>query len=183
VSDGDPPASCARHRKIGGTNAPVDNRSRLSGSSATLLIMTTTSSPLDRTIRTDADLAGLWHALMGPDGFARRSLWLVMLDDTGRPLPVVVPIDDIPERPDQDLRHGLAQTVRHLETLDDVHSVAALLSRPGPLAMTEADREWARALQQHTRLAVRWPLHLGTAGRVVVFAPDDLVEPEVRRAG
>ena len=163
----------------------MDDVSGLSAFSARLLIMTTTPSPLDRTIRTDADLADLWRALMGPDGFARRSLWLVMLDDTGRPLPLVVPIDDIPELPDDDLRRGLAESVRHLERLDGVHTVAALVSRPGTALMTEGDRRWARALHQHTALTARWPLHLGTAGRVHVFAPDDLVDrgAEARRAG
>jgi hypothetical protein len=162
----------------------VDDLGGLSARSARLMIMTTPSA-LDRTIRTDAELTALWRALMGSGGFARRSLWLVMLDGTGRPLPLVVPVDDVPDVLDDTLRGGLAQCVRHLADLDDVHSVAALLSRPGPRLMTEGDRACARALHRHTSLTARWPLHLGTAGRVTVFAPDDLVEADltVRQAG
>lgn len=33
-----------------------------------------------------ADLTYLWQALMGPLGFTRRSLWLIVLDPAGRQL-------------------------------------------------------------------------------------------------
>lgn len=57
-------------------------------------------------------------------------------------------------------------------------SVALLLSRPGPAAVTAADRTWAVGLTQAAgRAAIPLePLHLATDEAVRVIAPDDLIE-------
>lgn len=117
-------------------------------------------------ISTPADLERLWQLIMGKHGPGARSLWMVLLDEEGRPRPVVVPIDDIPRTPDSTVE-GLADV---LAGMKDLGEPVLLLSRPGPDGMTDADRQWARALAPLTR----WPVHLHTRAGVRIFAPDDL---------
>ncbi len=128
--------------------------------------------PEDVLIRTNADLGRFWRDIMGPWGFDQRSVWLVFLTETGRVQPVIIPIDNVPLRPEARVLHNLDRILRGL--LDDgpVDSVAALLARPGPAEMTENDRAWARGLAP---LTPRWPVHLATVGQVRVFGGDDLI--------
>ena len=127
-------------------------------------------------VRSHAELAGVWETMMGRDGFGFASVWLMFLDAENRVLPVVVPIDGIPAEPDPAFVRGLARIVAGLIESGDTASVAVLLSRPGPVAMTDADRRWARALRSALGDEVAiWPVHLATRGQVRVFAPDDLV--------
>ena len=130
------------------------------------------SPPHETIVRTDTDLYDLWHGLMGSGGFGRRSLWLLFFDHAGHPEPVIVPIDDIPLRPDARLVRALGEIVSGLTGDGGVASVAMLLSRPGPRQMTADDRVWARALAPVTP---GWPVHLATTDRLQPFAPDDLM--------
>ena len=109
------------------------------------------------TVTTSADLVTFWGALLGVGRFARRTLWLAVLDEDGRPVPVAMPIDDIP----------VAPTGRHLDGLGTVlngiaeyGTVIALVARPGSPTLREHDRRWALALAP---LVPRWPVHLATA--------------------
>ena len=108
------------------------------------------------TVTTASELALLWTALLGDEGFGRRALWLVLLDGTGRPAPAVVPIDDIPAAPTP---AEVDSFVRFLDHLEGYGTPVLLLSRPGPSAVQEHDRQWARALSPS---APRWPFHLAT---------------------
>ena len=134
------------------------------------------TAALETVVRTDADLLALWERLMGAGGFATRSVWLLFLSTGGRPEPVIVPIDDLPDLPDERFVHALGDIISGLTESGDVASVAMLLSRPGPGAMTDSDRCWARAL---VPLASRWPVHLATTDVVRCFAPDDLLPCDV----
>ena len=122
--------------------------------------MTTSNSHVLNSIavRTPRDLVRLWVALMGGGGFGRRSLWLVFLGDDGRPAPAVIPIDDIPLTPSA----ADVDSFRHFfDHLDGYGTPVLLLSRPGPCAVQDHDRQWARALAS---CAPRWPVHLATDG-------------------
>jgi hypothetical protein len=136
----------------------------------------TTKQPPDVTVRDEADLFALWQQFMGPGGFGRRSLWLIFLDRGGHVHPLIVPIDDIADEPDPVFTRNIALVVDGLINGGEVASVAMLISRPGPVDMTAADRRWARALHGElgTRLG-RWPIHLATIDSIRVFAPDDLL--------
>ncbi len=113
---------------------------------------------------------------MGAGGFSVRSIWLVFFDDRSRMQPVVVPIDDLPLEPDPQLIENLVGVVRGLADNDAAATVALLISRDGPAAMTASDRRWARALRAAFDPAIApWPLHLATRDQVRVFAPDDLI--------
>jgi hypothetical protein len=50
-------------------------------------------------IRSATDLERMWQLIMGREGPGLRSLWMVLLDEKGRPRPVVLPIDNIPVAP------------------------------------------------------------------------------------
>src|SRR5258708_36765561 len=50
-------------------------------------------------LTTDQDLVCLVDRLLDQDSRRHRSLWLLFLSGDGVQLPVVVPIDDVPERP------------------------------------------------------------------------------------
>ena len=113
---------------------------------------------------------------MGSGGFSVRSIWLVFFDDEYRMQPVIVPIDDLPPEPDPLLIGNLVGVVRGLVDNDAAATVALLISRAGPPAMTESDRRWARALRAAFDLSIApWPLHLATRDQVRIFAPDDLI--------
>jgi hypothetical protein len=128
--------------------------------------------PEDIRIHGNADLYELWCELMGPWGFAQRSVWLIFLTHDGGLHPVIVPIDDVPPRPDDETLAGLGAITAEVAAAGPVDSVAALLSRPGSSRMTAGDRAWARGLAP---LTPRWPVHLATAGQVRVFSADDLI--------
>ena len=117
-------------------------------------------------VRTQADLERMWRLAMGPGGFARRSLWIVLLDEDGRPQPVIMPVDGVPSRPGE-----MAAHLPDLTAGFRVHGEPVLLlSRPGPGDIGDSDRAWARVLAPLTT----WPVHLATRSGVRAFAPDDL---------
>jgi len=129
--------------------------------------MTTPTAQIlaNATVRTEQDLVQFWAALVGGDGFDRRTLWLVILDDDGRPAPTVVPVDDVPAAPSAADVDAFGQLLRHLEGFG---LPVLLLSRPGPPSVQVHDRQWGRAL---AGFAPRWPIHLATqdaSGRRVV---------------
>jgi hypothetical protein len=152
-----------------GRIAPVDKPVSPLGTSEDQRM--TCYSPRDTVVRTTTDLFLLWQGLMGDGGFSRRSVWLLLLDEKGRPEPTIVPIDDVPSVPDRRSVNGLATLVSGLIAEGIAASIALLVSRPGHRDMTEDDRRWARALAPISG----WPVHLATTDHVQVFAPDDLV--------
>jgi hypothetical protein len=128
-------------------------------------------------VRTDADLQRHWTILMGPGGFAYPCVWSIWFDDDGASLPLVIPIDDVPEYPDDQLVDNLMLGLRQPLDAGQATSLAMLLSRPAGARLRPGDRAWARALiaaaQRHQ--LTMWPVHLATHGRVQTFRPDDLV--------
>lgn len=130
---------------------------------------------LETPIRSDADLLAVWQRLMGSGGFGRRSIWFVFIDEDDRLQRLVMPIDDVPEEPDQLTIGNLATIFTELHDGGQFASTAMLLSRPGPAQMTGGDRRWAQALRSGLGRVSPWPVHLATHGEVRVFAPDDLI--------
>jgi hypothetical protein len=132
----------------------------------------TPQTPQDTLIRTADDLEALWRSLMGDFGFSKRSVWLLFLDADGRPNPMLMPIDGIPRRPAPGFLDNLRHIARELVTMQEISSMAMLLSRPGHVTMTDEDRAWGRALHE---VCPDWPPFLAVADSVQIFAPDDLM--------
>ena len=111
---------------------------------------------------------------MGKLGFGRMTLWLVFLEADGSVLPAIVPIEDIPPRPTDELV-GLTDLCRHF--VQPGGSVAFLLTRPGADApITPAERAWTRALGivgQRLSSTV-WPVHRANDEARRACTPDDL---------
>ena len=127
-------------------------------------------------LRSALALTRRWVALLSTTVFGARSLWLAWVGTDGCMLPLVVPIDDLPDVPDAAVLDGLLQlhdTVVEARLGDGGHFALALC-RPGQPDITEADEEWAEALRLRLddEYDGTWSLHVAAGGRVT-----PLVEP------
>jgi hypothetical protein len=105
--------------------------------------VTTTVEARDRV----ADLVG--HAIS-------RQLWLMLLDARGWQIPLLIPVDDIPLRPEPGCGAVLAAAVcRLLSEHGPGGSVILTLERPGTAALTAPDQAWARELSASFGKVVR----------------------------
>lgn len=106
------------------------------------------------TIRTDADLESAWRTLMGPLGFSRHSLWVMLIAGDGTPVPQLTKLDDLVRPPSDENLASLARVLRrHRDDHAPDGRLAFLLSRPGRGGVTPRDRAWAAALYDVGRLA------------------------------
>lgn len=103
----------------------------------------------DDPIKSDADVRGLWLSLVSYLVPRPRSLYLVFLDGSGRPLKQIVPIDDLPVAPDREFVMGLAGVVDSVVEAGPAATVLCALSRTGADAVSELDRAWAAMLREH----------------------------------
>lgn len=127
-------------------------------------------------VGSDDELTRLWRRLLAAESFEQRSLWVIFLDQYDRTLPVIFPVDDLPDQPDDRLVHNLAAIVDNILATTTAVATAFLLSRPGPENMTDFDRRWARSLLATFAGSSRYgPIHVATRNRVRVIAADDLV--------
>jgi hypothetical protein len=130
----------------------------------------------DVPIRSADELTRRWAELLEPPIFGARSLWLSWLDDGGRMLPLVVPVDDVPRMPDRAMTSGLLHLHDAVaeEHLRGEGHLAMALCRPGQPEITEDDDEWAEELHAalDDQIDGTWSLHLAAAGHVsVLVAP------------
>ncbi len=141
----------------------------------------TTPLLADVPVRSSLALTRRWIGILTPLSFDARSLWLTWLGPDGRQSPVLLPVDDVPLRPDRRLVTGLldvhTQVATHLGA-DDVH-LALALCRPGEPTGTADDAGWEAALHEvlDDALDGTWSLHLAAGGRVepLVEAPSFFV--------
>lgn len=98
---------------------------------------------------TDADVLLRVEQLVGPAA-ADHTLWLMWVDADGWQAPVVMPIDDMPPRPDSDQLEGLATVLGALRddlaTESGSGSVILTVERSGLDGVLPDDRSWADAL-------------------------------------
>ncbi len=105
------------------------------------------------TIRSQADLEDAWRTLMGPLGFSRETIWLMLITDDDQLFPHLTQIDDATQPPTGDELAGFAELIGELRSeCAPGGRVAFLRSRPGPGGLTGRDRAWARALYDVGRL-------------------------------
>jgi len=106
------------------------------------------------TIRNQQDLEDAWRHLMGPLGFTKTSIWIMLIDSSGTPIPQLSKIDVPAAVPPPAELAGFADMVGSLvrEFVPDGR-VAFLRSRPGRAGLTFEDRAWAQALYAASRAA------------------------------
>lgn len=85
-----------------------------------------------------------------------RKLWFMLLDRHGRQVPVLIPLEDIPMRPEPgDLALFAGTLAALLEEHAPGGSVILTLERPGPAAPTPSDRDWGTELRASFAPVVR----------------------------
>jgi hypothetical protein len=115
-----------------------------------------TASPVDLPpLTTDEEVLARVRTVVG--AARTRQLWILFVDGDGRQSPVVVPIADVPHRPEPRGLAGLTQVLRGLrgELVTDRGPGAVIVARerPGGDTVLDADREWAAALAETCRTA------------------------------
>ena len=138
-----------------------------------------TSTPFSPVIRTQSDLLATWRRLMEPLGFGGPSIWMLLIQADGVPLPQLTEIAEADRPPDLDEAAGLASTLAAVLEEHPGSRWAFLRSRPGRHGPDECDRAWARVLLEACRGAgvATDVVHLATDERLVPLPEDDLALP------
>lgn len=105
-------------------------------------------------IRTQSDLEHVWRTLMGPLGFSRQSIWVMLICADDRPFPRLTEVEqaDAPPTATEEMA-GFADVIGELAgEFAPGGRIAFLRSRPGAGGLTAEDRGWARALYDVARL-------------------------------
>lgn len=128
-------------------------------------------------LTTDADIEDRTLTLVG--AAIRRQLWLMFLTADDVQLPVLMPVDDLPELPD---RVETDVLVSHLAGLLDQIGAAQLVlvwERPGRGLLNPSEAAWARALAldcERRGIRLRAQLLSHTRG-VMLLTPADYAAP------
>ncbi|WP_130506268.1 hypothetical protein [Microterricola gilva] len=107
----------------------------------------------------------------------RRQWWMLLLDEAGRQIPLIIPMADYPKTPNGGAAGLLAARVA--ETVYETGAAQAIFvwERPGGHRVSHLDRSWARALAAacaDAGVSVRAQLISHDDG-VRWVAPDDLL--------
>jgi len=96
----------------------------------------------------DHDVLARVGALIEPARRQGRSMWLFFLHRDGMQANLLVPIDDVPERPEASVVSNVCYVASEsIAQAPSLLSVVITLSRPGTMRRTESDRHILRALQ------------------------------------
>ena len=115
---------------------------------------TTTRGPVPASeiavpLRSDEDVLRRIDLLIDQDARQQRSIWLLFLAASGVQLPIVVPIDSVPEQPDltsaRSLCWVIAEALRN--NVPGGHAIV-VLTRPGSAAPNQTDWDWAATLHR-----------------------------------
>lgn len=129
----------------------------------------------DQPLADDEALLAFAEFLHGGIRPRRRTLWFVLLDGERRPLPMIVPVDLVPELPDPFVVGNLGRTWHQILRGEPGASVVLLLERPGPGNPSFEDRAWHAALRSTAaeRGLTVAAFFLATADGVAALAPDE----------
>ena len=97
---------------------------------------------------TDRDVLDRVAAIISPAARRYRTLWLFFLHRDGIQANLVVPIDDIPERPEAGVIGNVCYVASEsIAQAPSLLSVIITLGRPGTVRRTDSDRHLLRTLQ------------------------------------
>ncbi|TQL04158.1 hypothetical protein [Cellulomonas sp. SLBN-39] len=112
-----------------------------------------------------ADALELLLGLVGPEAGGPPALWFVLLDAARQPLPLVLPITDVPPRPDTRVTHELARVLASVLAHDAPDgSVVVALVRAAGGDDGPFERDWSRAVHDachHAGVTVWTTLAIG----------------------
>jgi hypothetical protein len=115
-------------------------------------------------LSTDQDVLRRVDWLVDQHSRRNRSLWLLFLSSDGVSLPVVVPIDGVPKRPDPQFVGNLCFVIADVLAHQAPGGTAVVvLTRPGSETVDDTDRYWFRTIHGAAR-------EHGAAIRMVVLA-------------
>jgi hypothetical protein len=77
----------------------------------------------------------------------RRQLWTLFFDDDDVPLPLMVPLEGIPEMPDTSALEHYGDALAAVATEFGAATVAFVLERVGAATSRPSDRRWAEGLE------------------------------------
>ncbi|MDM7831171.1 hypothetical protein [Cellulomonas edaphi] len=101
-------------------------------------------------LRGPDDVLDFLLRLIGPERAGRMALWCALVDDDDRTLPIVLPVSDIPVRPDTEmlaiLVAQLGELLREHVHADDGGLVFGLVRRTGG-DRGEVELSWSAALR------------------------------------
>jgi hypothetical protein len=129
--------------------------------------MTTTPLPTSP-VTSPVELTARWSGLLDPPVFAARSLWLAWMAPDGLMLPMVLPVDDLPDLPEPRMLAGLRTLHEAVAGTSGPLHLALALCRPGAPAVDADDVVWSEALRAGLgeRVDGTWSLHLAAGGEV-----------------
>ena len=115
-----------------------------------------TASPVDLPpLTTDEEVLARVRTVVG--AARARQLWIMFVDGDGRQSPVIVPIADVPKRPEPRGLVALARVLgalrTELATERGPGAVVVVRERTGADTVLHADRAWAVALAEACRAA------------------------------
>lgn len=129
----------------------------------------------DEPLHTDADLLR-WARFVnhGVDP-VRCTLWVLLLDEHDMPLPVILPIEDIPQAPDDEAPQVVRNLGKIAQDMIPGGAMVLMLERPGLDQRMSADDAWHDLLRAELNAAgvrVR-AIFLAACGQVWPFTLDD----------
>jgi hypothetical protein len=98
-------------------------------------------------LSTDQDVLRRVDRLLDQHSRRNRSLWLLFLSSDRMLLPVVVPIDGVPERPEPQLVGNICFVIADVLAHQAPGGTAVIvLTRPGSETVDDTDRYWFRTI-------------------------------------
>jgi lysophospholipase L1-like esterase len=103
-------------------------------------------------LSTDQDVLRRVDWLVDQHSRRNRTLWLLFLSSNGVTLPVVVPIDGVPERPDPQFVGNMCFVIADVLARQAPGGTAVVvLTRPGSESVDDTDRYWFRTIRDAAR--------------------------------
>ncbi|MDQ1580776.1 MAG: hypothetical protein QOD05_1551 [Microbacteriaceae bacterium] len=93
---------------------------------------------------TDADIEERFSGLIGRA--CRKQLWGSFLDDNQVQQKLLIPIDGLPDLPDEEGAHKLIRALSEILRMQGARSLILVWERPGGSALLRADLGWVRTL-------------------------------------
>lgn len=129
----------------------------------------------DQPLHTDADLLRWARFINHGLDPVRRTLWVMYLDRDDVPLPVILPVEEMPSEPDSTAPQVARNLAKVGLDMAPGGAMVVMLERPGPARRAPADDAWHSLIRREVAsCGVRLrAMFLAARGQVQPFALDD----------